>query len=93
MAFIEEHHEQISKHPPHKPRHAGPNSASVITIQSGCVQMVPVQDMVKHADMVNRRGKTPWWAGITDLVGQLAGKPQFLGLKGTDLSAKTEIAV
>ena len=90
MAFIEEHHEQLSKQPPHKTRHAAPGSASVITVQSGCVQMVQVQEMLKHADMVNRRGTTPWWAEITDLIGQLAGKPQFLGLKSADLSVTAE---
>ncbi|KAF8962748.1 6-phosphofructokinase [Flammula alnicola] len=66
MAFIEQHHEILSKQPAHKMRHAGPDSAAVITIQSSSVQWVPVQDMVQHANMPNRR--------------QLAGKPQFLGI-------------
>ena len=91
MAFMEEHHKKLSKQPPHKTQQAGPESAAVITIQSGGLRMVPVQEMLKHADMVNRRGKTYWWAGITDLVEQLAGKPQFLGLKGIDLSANLKV--
>ena len=88
MTFMEEHHKKLLKQPPHKTRHAGPESASVITVQSGTVEMVPVQEMLKHADMVNRRGKAYWWVGITDLAEQLAGRPQFLGLKGIDLRAE-----
>jgi 6-phosphofructokinase 1 len=37
--------------------------------------------------MANRRGKSNWWAGIKDLVEQLAGRAQFLGIPKTELSA------
>jgi len=84
MTFIEEHHEILSQKP-HKSRQAGPETAAVITIQQSDVKWVPVQEMVKHADMANRRGKTNWWASATDLVEQLAGKPQFLGAEQSDL--------
>ncbi|KDR76336.1 hypothetical protein GALMADRAFT_247728 [Galerina marginata CBS 339.88] len=82
MAFLEEHHEVLSQKS-HKSRQAGPDTAAVITIQSSDIKWVPVQDMVKHADMVNRRGKENWWGSVTDLVEQLAGKPQFLGAHKT----------
>ncbi|KAG2017796.1 6-phosphofructokinase [Coprinopsis cinerea AmutBmut pab1-1] len=77
MVFLEQHHNRLlgQKH-----RQAPPESASVITVQTSSVKMVPVQEMVKHADMVNRRGKTAWWFGVKHLEEQLAGKPQFLGL-------------
>lgn len=93
MAFLEEHNAILSKQPPHKTRHAGPESAAVITIQSSDVKWVPVQEMLADADMVNRRGKTNWWAGVKDLVEQLAGKPQFLGVhkgavRASDLARK-----
>jgi len=80
MAFIEKHHEILSKHPVHKTRCAGPESAAVITIQSSSIKWVPVQEMVHQADMVNRRGKDAWWKDVKQLVEELAGKPQFLGI-------------
>ncbi|KAF9524827.1 6-phosphofructokinase [Crepidotus variabilis] len=87
MAFIEQHHELLAKQGPAKSRQAIPESAAIITIQGSSVQWVPVQEMVPHADMKNRRGKTNWWAGVKDLVEQLAGKPQFLGIPKTELHA------
>jgi len=86
MAFIERHHEQLSKQPL-KTRHASPDSAAVITIQSSSVQWVPVQEMVQHADMQNRRGKKPWWDGIKDLTEALAGRPELIGIHAKDLAA------
>ncbi|KAK7454665.1 6-phosphofructokinase, alpha subunit [Stygiomarasmius scandens] len=86
MAFIERHHEQLLKQPL-KTRHASPDSAAVITIQSSSVQWVPVQEMVQHADMQNRRGKKPWWDGIKDLTEALAGRPELIGIHAKDLAA------
>ncbi|KAF9475396.1 6-phosphofructokinase [Pholiota conissans] len=85
MAYLEHHHELLLKQPAHKTRNAGPESAAVITIQASSVTWVPVQEMVKHADMEKRRGKSSWWVPIANLVEQLAGKPQFLGVKAEDL--------
>ncbi len=85
MAFLEHHHELLSQQPPHKTRCAGPESAAVITIQASSVKWVPVQEMVHHADMEKRRGKTSWWSSITELVEVLAGKTQFLGLRQEDV--------
>jgi 6-phosphofructokinase 1 len=76
MTFLEQGHEAISRQ---KGRQAPRETAAVITIQGNTLKWVPVDEMVQHADMANRRGKTNWWAGIKDLVEQLAGKPQFLG--------------
>ena len=78
MAFIEKHHEMLSKQL--KTRSAEPESAAVITIQSSSIKWVPVQEMVQHADMKNRRGKTAWWHDVVLLVEELAGKSQFLGI-------------
>lgn len=79
MAFLEEHHGSLSQKP-HKARQAGPETAAVITIQQSDIKWVPVQEMVHHADMKNRRGKTNWWENASHLVEELAGKPQFLGI-------------
>jgi 6-phosphofructokinase 1 len=78
MAFVEEHHEILSKQA--KTRCAEPASAAVITIQSSSIKWVPVREMVQHADMANRRGKSAWWHDVALLVEELAGKPQFLGV-------------
>jgi 6-phosphofructokinase 1 len=79
MAFIEKHHESI--HKPHsKSKHAGPETAAVITIQGSSIKWVPVQEMVQHADMKNRRGKDAWWGGVKELVEALVGLPQLSGL-------------
>lgn len=84
MVFLEQGHEAISREKAHQ---APPETAAVITIQGSSLKWVPVNEMVQHADMANRRGKTNWWAGIKDLVEQLAGKPQFLGIPKTEFSA------
>lgn len=80
MAFIERHHKLLEKQPA-KTRQAGAESAAVITIQASSIEWVPVREMVKHADMKNRRGKEVWWSGITELVEALAGRPEMSVLK------------
>ncbi|KAJ7127033.1 phosphofructokinase domain-containing protein [Mycena epipterygia] len=84
MAFVERQHELLQEQPS-KTRVAGPETAAVITIQSSSIIWVPVQEMVQHADMVNRRGKTAWWAGMKDLVEALVARPQLAGLQAKDL--------
>ncbi|KIK10267.1 hypothetical protein K443DRAFT_670893 [Laccaria amethystina LaAM-08-1] len=81
MAFLEQHHAVLQKQPPHKSRHASGSSAAVITIQGSSVTMVPVRDMVEHADMGKRRGKVAWWSGIKELEEELVGRSQFIGLR------------
>ncbi|KAF8920292.1 phosphofructokinase domain-containing protein [Mucidula mucida] len=84
MSFIEKEHQKLlGQHP--KTRHASPDSAAVIVIQSSSLKWVPVQEMVQHADMKNRRGLTPWWIGIKNLVEELAGRPQLVKLHEGDL--------
>lgn len=84
MAFVERQHELLQQQP-QKIRVAGPESAAVITIQSSSIIWMPVQEMVQHADMVNRRGKTAWWADIKELVEALVARPQLAGLAAKDL--------
>jgi 6-phosphofructokinase 1 len=79
MAFIEKHHELLSR-----TRIAEPESAAVITIQSSSIKWVPVREMVQQADMVNRRAKSAWWHDVALLVEELAGKPQFLGIPSSE---------
>ncbi|KAI6018042.1 hypothetical protein PISMIDRAFT_689618 [Pisolithus microcarpus 441] len=55
MAFLEEYQQSLLAQPP-KSRCAPPESAAVITIQGSALKWVPVTEMVKHADMKNRRG-------------------------------------
>ncbi|KIK91477.1 hypothetical protein PAXRUDRAFT_830827 [Paxillus rubicundulus Ve08.2h10] len=77
MAFLEEHHDRLQLQPS-RVKTAPPESAAVITIQGSALKWVPVQEMVKHADMKNRRGKKLWWAGIKDLVEALSGRSELL---------------
>lgn len=80
MAFIERHHALLQAQP-QKTRHTTGESAAVITIQSSSIEWVPVRDMVKHADMANRRGKHPWWEGVKELVEALVGRPQMIAMR------------
>jgi 6-phosphofructokinase 1 len=80
MAFIERAHAEICALPKQE-RAAHRASAAVITIQGTSVQWVPVQEMVEHADMANRRGKTAWWAGMKGLAEALCARPQLIGDK------------
>ncbi|KAL0954961.1 hypothetical protein HGRIS_003891 [Hohenbuehelia grisea] len=68
--------------------HASPESAAVITIQSSSIKWVPVRDMVEHADMDKRRGKTGWWieSGIKELVESLVARPQLVNCGTKDAS-------
>ncbi|KAH7930171.1 6-phosphofructokinase [Leucogyrophana mollusca] len=77
MAFLEEHHEELQKQPS-KVKQAPPESAAVITIQGSAIKWVPVQEMLQHADMKNRRGKTAWWEDIRGLVEDLVGRSELL---------------
>ncbi|KAJ7773224.1 phosphofructokinase domain-containing protein [Mycena metata] len=85
MAFVEKHHEILQQQTGNS-RVVGPETAAVITIQSSSITWVPVQEMVQHADMVNRRGKTVWWAGVKELVEALVARPQLAGLNLRDLA-------
>jgi 6-phosphofructokinase 1 len=55
-------------------RRAGRESAAVITIEGNAINFKPVRDMVKHADMKNRRGKESWWEGFKTLAEMLGGR-------------------
>ncbi|KAG5716248.1 6-phosphofructokinase [Termitomyces sp. T112] len=76
MVFIERHHALLQAQPV-KTKKAPDDSAAVITIQSSSIKWVPVQEMVKHADMKNRRGKESWWQGVTEIVEALVGRPSL----------------
>jgi len=80
MAFLEKHH-NIIQAMPFKRRQANGESAAVITIQQSSIKWVPVQEMLQHADMKNRRGKTAWWEGMKELAEALVARPQILALK------------
>lgn len=84
MAFIEREHDKLMKQHP-KTRHAHPDSAAIITISASSIKWVPVQEMVRHADMKNRRGKHPWWENIKSMVEELAGRPQLSKIHDWDL--------
>ncbi|THH20722.1 hypothetical protein EW146_g662 [Bondarzewia mesenterica] len=77
MAFIEKHHNLMLQQPT-KSRSADRESAAVITIQASSVQLVPVDEVVAHADMKNRRGKRTWWEGMKELVEALVARPQLI---------------
>ncbi|TBU48824.1 6-phosphofructokinase [Dichomitus squalens] len=77
MSFIEQQHQLLLKQQS-RTKQAPPESAAVITIQGTSVKWVPVQEMVEHADMKNRRGKHTWWEQHTELVEALVARPQIL---------------
>ena len=77
MVFLERHHDEIRLQPEHK-RRASRESAAVITIQGSRVELTPVQDMVQHADMKNRRGKNSWWEQHKALAEALGGKTPLM---------------
>ncbi|KAI6169160.1 phosphofructokinase domain-containing protein [Pisolithus thermaeus] len=77
MAFLEEHHQSLLVQPP-KSRCAPPESAAVITIQGSALKWVPVTEMVKHADMKNRRGKEAWWEPVKGWVEALSGRSELV---------------
>ena len=77
MAFLEQHHRAIHVQPEHK-RRAPQESAAVITIQGSLVELTPVRDMVKHADMKNRRGLHSWWEPLKPLAEALGGKTALM---------------
>ncbi|QRV75111.1 6-phosphofructokinase [Ceratobasidium sp. AG-Ba] len=71
MMFLEQH-AQPSR------RLAPPESAAVITIQGTSIKLTPVDEMVQHADMKNRRGKNVWWAGMKQLTETLGGRTELV---------------
>ncbi|KAI6117255.1 phosphofructokinase domain-containing protein [Pisolithus croceorrhizus] len=77
MAFLEEHHQLLLTQPP-KSRCAPLESAAVITIQGSALKWVPVTEMVKHADMKNRRGKEAWWEPVKGWVEALSGRSELV---------------
>ncbi len=51
-------------------------SAATITIQANQIIFAPVEDVLKAADMKNRRGKQTWWSelkGLAEMMGGRAG--------------------
>ncbi|KAI6008133.1 phosphofructokinase domain-containing protein [Pisolithus orientalis] len=76
MAFLEEYHQSLLAQPL-KSRCAPPESAAVITIQRSALKWVPVTEMVKHADMKNRRGKEVWWESVKVWVEALSGRSEL----------------
>ncbi|CCM00099.1 uncharacterized protein FIBRA_02126 [Fibroporia radiculosa] len=77
MAYMERHHIELLQQQS-KVKQAPPESAAVVTIQGTKVKWVPVQEMVAHADMKNRRGTEAWWDEYTTLVEELVGRQQLL---------------
>ena len=79
MAFLEMHHQSL-RNQPAKHRQASPESASVIIIQASSIKWIPVQEMVQHADMKNRRGKTAWWTETKGLVEAMVGRQELIDM-------------
>ncbi|KAH9849701.1 6-phosphofructokinase [Lenzites betulinus] len=81
MVFIEKYHQELQKQQT-RTKQAPPESAAIITIQGTAVVWVPVEVMVEHADMKNRRGKHAWWEVYRELVEALVARPQILAKTG-----------
>ena len=73
MAFIEKQ-AAIIRQSPEECKASGHESAAVITIQGSSIIFTQVQDMLKAADMKNRRGKKQWWTGFKSLAEELGGR-------------------
>jgi 6-phosphofructokinase 1 len=76
MAFIEEHAWAL-RALPEKGRKPNKASAAVITIIGSSLNFTPVNDVVEHADMKNRRGIDVWWAGYKELAEIMGSKKYF----------------
>ena len=76
MAFIETQAAALYAQP-EKRRKATGDSAAVITIQGSLINLTPVQEVLKHADMKNRRGIKTWWDGLKDLAEILGGRKEL----------------
>jgi 6-phosphofructokinase 1 len=77
MSFCEEHHAALRAQPA-RTRTAGPDSAATITVQGTTLRWVPVDEMIAHADVKQRRGKETWWQKHKDLVETLVARPQII---------------
>lgn len=49
-------------------------TAVIITIQGGSVELTPATKVAEAADMKNRRGKTAWWHPLKDLTELMGGR-------------------
>jgi 6-phosphofructokinase 1 len=52
-------------------------TAAVIAIEGSSVRFTPVEEMVEHADMNNRRGSHTWWEGYKELAEVMGSKNYF----------------
>lgn len=73
MAFLEDNARSLKE----RPRRASKETATMIAIQGSSVVFVPVQEVVQHADMKNRRALKSWWEPLKGLAEQLGGLPQI----------------
>lgn len=71
--FIEKHATELRRNPK-ACNTGGHESAAVITIQKASIVFTQVQEVMKHADMKNRRGKNQWWEGFKILAETLGGR-------------------
>lgn len=84
MQFLEEHAVSPSLKAPYKGRNKvptsnTPKSAASITIQGSQIIFAPVADVLKAADMKNRRGKETWWKDMKALAELLGGRTGLVG--------------
>jgi len=62
----------------------GHESAAVITIQRASIVFTQVQEVLKHADMKNRRGKNQWWEEFKILAETLGGRTAIVAESNND---------
>lgn len=79
MSFLETHWMKM-KTAHGKARYASDESAAIITIQGSHIKWVPVDDMVKFADMKNRRGTESWWKGTKEMAELLVAREQVIAM-------------
>lgn len=84
--FLEEHHvRRMNGQSPAADAPEAPDVATVVT-QGPSVRLVAIHEMMKAADLKNRRGLEQWWMPLKSLIDVLAGRVD-LGSRDTTTSA------
>lgn len=74
MKFLEEHATPNSQSCHHKRHDIKTETAAMMAIRGSKIIYATMEEVLKHTDMENRRGKDNWWAGIKFLVEELGGR-------------------
>jgi 6-phosphofructokinase 1 len=74
MQFLEQHANPRAHVHAKRVVEPNPESAATITIQGSRIVFSTIDEMMKAADMKNRRGKKTWWADLKALAEMMGGR-------------------